>query len=83
VRRGDVLGWLAAASPERVMLLSAAMDSDPRAGFVSETRWLDPIRRELIDDPRFLLVSQRDFPGARYRLQSFRPTRTEGEPVPR
>jgi hypothetical protein len=94
-QRGNVLGGLGADPPELVMLLSAAPDSAPRAGFRAETGWLDPVRRQLVHDPRFDLVSRRDFAVARYRLESFKPalsatshsdeeashSRTEGEPA--
>ena len=71
---GNVLGWLVADPPELVMLLSAAPNSAPRAGFSVETGWLDPIRRQLANDPRFHLLSRRDFADARYRVESFKPT---------
>ncbi len=82
-RRADVLGWLATNPPELLMVLSAAPGSKPRAGFQAETRWLEPVRRQLARDPRFDLVLREDFPTARYRLESFETIRTEGKPVPR
>ena len=82
-RRGNVLGWLAADPPELVMVLSAAPGSQPRAGFIAETSWLDPVRRQLARDPRFHLISRKDFPEARYRLEGFKSTRTGAQPVPR
>ena len=83
VRRGNVLGWLAADPPELLMVLSAAPGPPPRAGFIAETSWLDPVRRQLARDPRFHLISRKDFPEARYRLESFKSTRTGAQPVPR
>jgi hypothetical protein len=82
-RRGNVLGWLAAKPTELVMVLSAAPGAQPRPGFVAETRWLEPARRQPVPDSRFALISRADFRTARYRLESFRSTRTDGEPVPR
>ena len=82
-RRGNVLGWLAADPPDLVMVLSAHPDAAPRTGFIDETRWLKPVRRPLARDPRFDLVSREDFPTAPYRLESFQPTRTGAQPVPR
>ena len=82
-RRGNVLGWLAADPPGLVMVLSAAPGSQPRAGFIAETSWLDPVRRQLARDPRFHLISRKDFPEARYRLEGFKSTRTGAQPVPR
>ncbi len=94
-QRGNVAGLLGADPPELVMLLSAAPETAPRAGFRAETGWLDPVRRQLVHDPRFDLVSRRDFRVSRYRLESFKPAfsatshgdeeashpRTEGKPV--
>jgi hypothetical protein len=82
-RRGNVLGWIAADPPELLMVLSAAPGSQPRVGFLAETGWLDPVRRQLTRDPRFHLVSRKGFPGSHYRLESFDPIRTDGKPVPR
>ena len=82
-RRGNVLGWLAANPPELLMVLSAAPGSKPRPGFRAENRWLEPVRKQLARDPRFHLVSQKDFPDSHYRLESFEPIRTDGKPVPR
>ena len=82
-QRSDVVRWLTADQPELVMVLSAAPGTQPRSGFVAETRWLEPVRKQLARNPRFHLISQKDFPDARYRLESFQSTRTDGEPVPR
>jgi hypothetical protein len=82
-RRGNVLGRLAVDPPELLMVLSTAPGSQPRPGFAAETRWLDPVRKQLVRDPRFDLVSRKDFLDARYRLEGFESTRTGGEPVPR
>ena len=82
-QRADVVAWIAADPPELLMILSATPDSEPRAGFAAETRWLDPVRRRLSRDPRFHLVSRKDFPDAGYRLESFEVIRTDGKPVPR
>jgi len=82
-RRGNILGWLAADPPKLVMVISAAPGPPPRAGFIAETSWLDPVRRQLARDPRFHFISRKDFPAAPYCLESFEPTRTDGEPVPR
>jgi hypothetical protein len=82
-QRGDIRGWLAAEPPELLIVLSATPGSKPRAGFGAETRWLEPVRRRLTHDPGFHLVSRKDFPDARYRLESFEPIRTDGKPVPR
>ncbi len=82
-RRSNVVGWLAADPPDLVMVLSASPCSKPRAGFEAETRWLEPVRKQLARDSRFDLVSRQDFPSSPYRLESFRPTRTGAQPVPR
>jgi len=82
-RRGNVLGRLAVDPPELLMVLSNAPGSQPRPGFAAETRWLDPVRKQLVRDPRFDLVSRKDFPDARYRLEGSESTRTDGKPVPR
>lgn len=74
---------IAADPPELVIVLSAAPGSQPRAGFNAETRWLEPVRRQLASDSRFRLVRRKDFPDPHYRLEAFEPTRTDGEPVPR
>jgi hypothetical protein len=83
VQRADVVAWIAADPPELVMVLSATPGSQPRAGFAAETLWLDPVRRQLTRDPRFHLVSRKDFADAGYRLESFEVIRTDGKPVPR
>jgi hypothetical protein len=65
------------------MVVSRAPDASPRAGFVKETRWLDPVRKRLARDERFRLVLQEDFVDAGYRLESYEAGRTDGHPVPR
>jgi len=82
-RRGNVLAWIAANPPELFMVLSAAPGSPPRAGFRAETRWLEPVRRQLVRDSRFHRVSRTDFPDAHNRLETFEPIRTGAQPVPR
>ena len=82
-RRSNVVEWLATDPPDLLMVLSAAPGNQPRPGFVAETGWLEPVRRQLARDSHFDLVSQEDFPAARYRLDAFQSTRTDGEPVPR
>ena len=82
-RRNNVVAWLAASPPNLLMVLSANPGSAPRAGFRAETGWLEPVRKQLARDPGFHLISREDFPTAHYRLESFEPTRTNGEPVPR
>ncbi len=82
-RRGNVVKWLATDPPDLLMVLSTAPGTQPRPGFVAETRWLEPVRRQLARDSRFELVSRKDFQKALYRLESFEATRTDGEPVPR
>jgi hypothetical protein len=81
--RRNPIGWLLANPPDLAMVVSAAPDSSPRPGFVKETGWLNPVRRRLARDPRFRLLSRRDFPDAGYRLESFEPARADREPVPR
>jgi hypothetical protein len=81
--RKNLMGWLLTDPPDLLMVVSAAPDSSLRTGFITETRWLDPARRRLARDPRFRLVSRRDFPDTGYRLESFEPARTDREPVPR
>jgi hypothetical protein len=81
--RKNLMGWLLNDPPDLLMVVSAAPDSSLRAGFITETRWLDPARRRLPRDPRFRLVSRMDFPDTGYRLESFEPARTDQEPVPR
>jgi hypothetical protein len=81
--RKDLFGWLLAERPDLVMVLSAAPGSSPRAGFVTETGWLGPVRRRLTRDPLFRLVSRKDFPDAGYRLEGFEAARANREPVPR
>jgi hypothetical protein len=75
--------WLLRDPPDLVMLVSPAPGSTPPPGFLRETRWLDPVRKRLPRDPHFRLLSERDFLDSGYRLQTFKPTRTGGEPVPR
>jgi hypothetical protein len=82
-RRGNVVGWLAADPPALLMVLSASPRSKPRAGFIAETAWLEPVRKQLARDLRFDLVSREDFADDGYRLESFEPTRTGARPVPR
>jgi hypothetical protein len=82
-RRGNIEGWLAADPLALLMVVSASPRSKPRAGFIAETAWLDPVRRRLAHDARFDLVSREDFPTAPYRLESFKPARTDRKPVPR
>jgi len=82
-RRRNVVKWLATNPPDLLMVLSAAPGNQPRPGFVAETGWLEPVRMQLARDSHFDLVSQEDFPAARYRLDGFQSTRTDGEPVPR
>jgi len=82
-RRRNVVRWLTADPPDLVMVLSANPDSASRPGFEAETSWLGPTRKQLARDPRFDLVSLEDFPTAPYRLETFEPIRTDGEPVPR
>jgi hypothetical protein len=82
-RHGDVVGWLAADPPALLMVVSASPRSKPRAGFIAETGWLEPVRKGLAHDARFDLVSQEDFPNTSYRLESFKPARTGAQPVPR
>jgi hypothetical protein len=82
-RRSNVVRWLATDPPDLLMVLSAAPGTQPRPGFVAETGWLEPVRKQLARDSHFDLVSQEDFPAARYRLDAFQSTRTDGEPVPR
>jgi hypothetical protein len=81
--RKDVVGWLLASQPDLVMVVSTAPGSLPRAGFAKETGWLDSARKRLVRDPRFLLVSRKDFAATGYRLECFEPGRTDREPVPR
>lgn len=82
-RRNNVIKWLATDPPDLLMVLSAAPDTQPRPGFVAETGWLEPVRKQLARDSHFDLVSQEDFPATRYRLEAFEPIRTDGELVPR
>jgi len=82
-RRSNVVGWLATDPPDLLMVLSTTPGTQPRPGFVAETRWLEPVRKQLGRDSRFDLVSRKDFQKAPYRLESFVATRTDGEPVPR
>ena len=81
--RKNLIGWLVREQPELVMVVSASPGSSPRAGFSKENRWLEPVRKRLARDPRFDLISQRDFPKAGYRLETFEAGRADGEPVPR
>jgi len=82
-RRSNVVKWLATDPPDLLMVLSTAPGTRPRPGFVAETDWLESVRKQLARDSHFNLVSQQDFPAARYRLDAFQSTRTDGEPVPR
>jgi hypothetical protein len=82
-RRGNAIEWLAADPPELLMVLSASPRLKARAGFIAETGWLEPVRTQLAVDSRFDLVSRVDFPTAPYRLESFKPARTDRKPVPR
>jgi len=82
-RRSNVVRWLATDPPDLLMVLSAQPDSAPRPGFRSETRWLEPVRKQLVRDPRFHLVSRKDNPDTHYRIECFESTRADGEPVPR
>jgi hypothetical protein len=81
--RTKPIGWLLRDPPELVMVVSPTPDSSPRAGFVKETRWLDPVRKRLARNERFRLVLQEDFPDAGYRLETYEAGRVHGEPVPR
>jgi len=82
-QRSNVVRWLATDPPDLVMVLSAQPDSAPRPGFRSKTRWLQPVRKQLVRDPRFHLVSRKDFPDTHYRIECFESTRADREPVPR
>jgi len=82
-RRSNVVKWLATDPPDLVMVLSAQPDSAPRPGFRSKTRWLQPVRKQLVRDPRFHLVSRKDIPDTHYRIECFESTRADREPVPR
>jgi len=82
-RQNTIVRWLAAAPPELLMILSTPPGTKPRPGFAAETRWLEPLRKQLNRDPRSRLIRREDFPDAHYRLESFESTRTDGEPVPR
>ena len=81
--RIDAVDQLLHSQPELVMVVSPAPGTSPRAGFVKETRWLEPVRVRLAHDPRFHLVARRDFADAGYRLETFEAGRADGEPVPR
>jgi hypothetical protein len=82
-RRRNLVEWLAADPPELLMVVSASPRSRPRAGFIAETGWLEPVRKRLLRDARFDLVFQEDFPPTFYRLQAFKAARTGAQPVPR
>ena len=74
-RRGDVLGRLAANSDtELVMVLDAIPDSAPTgSGYGEETAWLDVVRRDIVDHPRFILVAHKEFRDSGYQLTVYRP----------
>jgi hypothetical protein len=82
-RGGITIGWIEAAEPDVVMVLSTSPNEDPPAGFEAETEWLEPVRRRLASDSRYQLASSKDFEASHYLLESFEPTRHEGQPVPR